>query len=203
MDVDNQNAYSNGLSDTVDPLLKAKGINVDRQSIASTATDYSSLVSRIGSKTKAVVLTWQVAANAQLFGQQMRQQGKNAIIFGSDGVFDNTKFTIPGAYVSSFAPDIAASPQAASSRSLRQEVRQEGHLRPADLGAMQVVASATPLRVRGGGRQPSADACEHRQDQHDEVAARDAIKFDKSSTTLGGRVLHLPHRERRQVRTVQ
>src|SRR5262249_51256970 len=114
MDVDNQNAYSNGLSDTVDPLLKAKGIKVDRESIASTATDYSSLVSKIGGNTKAVVLTWQVAANAQLFGQQMRQQGKNAIIFGSDGVFDNTKFTIPGAYVSFFAPDVTTFPQAQS-----------------------------------------------------------------------------------------
>lgn len=114
MDVDNQNAYSNGLSDTVDKDLKAKGVNVDRESIASTATDYSSLVAKIGGKTKAVVLTWQVAANAQLFAQQMRQQGKDAIIFGSDGVFDNTKFTYSGAYVSFFAPDVTTFPAAQS-----------------------------------------------------------------------------------------
>jgi branched-chain amino acid transport system substrate-binding protein len=114
MDVDNQNAYSTGLSDTVDRLLKTKGVDVDRESIASTATDYSSLVAKIGSKVKAVVLTWQVAANAQLFAQQMRQQGKNAIIFGSDGVFDSSKFTFNGAYVSFFAPDVTTFPAAKS-----------------------------------------------------------------------------------------
>lgn len=114
MDIDNQNAYSNGLSDTVDKDLKAKNVNVDRESIAATATDYSSLVAKISSKVKAVVLTWQVAANAQLFAQQMRQQGKNAIIFGSDGVFDNSKFTYGGAYVSFFAPDVTTFPQAQS-----------------------------------------------------------------------------------------
>jgi ABC-type branched-subunit amino acid transport system substrate-binding protein len=114
MDVDNQNAYSTGLSDTVDKDLKAKGVDVDRESIASTATDYSSLVAKISSKTKAVVLTWQVAANAQLFAQQMRQQGKNAIIFGSDGVFDSSKFTFNGAYVSFFAPDVTTFPAAQS-----------------------------------------------------------------------------------------
>jgi len=96
MDIDNQNAYSTGLSDTVDADLKTKGVTVDRESIASTATDYSSLVAKISSKVKAVVLTWQVAANAQLFAQQMRQQGKNAIIFGSDGVFDNSYVYLNG-----------------------------------------------------------------------------------------------------------
>lgn len=114
MDIDNQNTYSNGLSDTVDKNLKAKGVNVDRESIASTATDYSSLVAKVSSKVKAVVLTWQVAANAQLFAQQMTQQGKHAIIFGSDGVFDNSKFTFNGAYVSFFAPDVTTFPQAQS-----------------------------------------------------------------------------------------
>jgi branched-chain amino acid transport system substrate-binding protein len=114
MDVDNQNAYSTGLSDTVDKLLKAKGVDVDRESIASTATDYSSLVAKIGSKTKAVVLTWQVAANAQLFAQQVAQQQKHPIIFGSDGVFDSSKFTFSGAYVSFFAPDVTTFPAAQS-----------------------------------------------------------------------------------------
>lgn len=114
LDIDNQNAYSTGLSDTVDKALKAKGIDVNRQSIASTATDYSGLVSQVDSKTKAVVLTWQVAANAQLFAQQMRERGKNAIIFGSDGVFDSSKFTFKGAYVSFFAPDVTTFPAAQS-----------------------------------------------------------------------------------------
>lgn len=110
MDIDNQNAYSTGLSDTVDRELRAKGVTVQRESIAATATDYSALVAKITSRTKAVVLTWQVAANAQLFAQQMRAAGKNAIIFGSDGVFDPSKFTFNGAYISFFAPDVTTFP---------------------------------------------------------------------------------------------
>jgi ABC-type branched-subunit amino acid transport system substrate-binding protein len=53
-----------------------------------------------------VFLPWQIAANAQIFGQQLKEQGKDAVIFGSDGLFSPDDFTIDGAYVSSFAPDI-------------------------------------------------------------------------------------------------
>ena len=44
--------------------------------------------------------------------QQMRQQGKNAIVFGSDGVFDSSKLTFNGAYISFFAPDVTTFPAA-------------------------------------------------------------------------------------------
>ncbi len=50
-------------------------------------------------------LPWQIAANRQIFGQQMKEQGKKAIIFGSDGL-DSGDFKIVGSYVSAFAPDI-------------------------------------------------------------------------------------------------
>ncbi|HKN46082.1 MAG TPA: ABC transporter substrate-binding protein, partial [Propionibacteriaceae bacterium] len=52
-----------------------------------------------------VFLPWQVAANAQLFYQQMVEQGKSAKIFGSDGL-DSGDFKAPGRYVSAFARDI-------------------------------------------------------------------------------------------------
>ena len=50
-----------------------------------------------------------MAANGQLFAQQMQEQGKTAKIFGSDGL-DSGDFTIAGAYVSSFARDIHGLP---------------------------------------------------------------------------------------------
>ena len=68
-------------------------------------TDFTPLVATIGSDVDVVFLPWQIAANAQLFGQQLREQGKRAVIFGSDGL-DSGDFRIAGSYVTAFAPDI-------------------------------------------------------------------------------------------------
>ena len=58
------------------------------------------------SATKVVFLPFQVASEAQLFAQQLKAQGKSAIVFGSDGTFDATNFNVNGSYVSFFAPDV-------------------------------------------------------------------------------------------------
>jgi branched-chain amino acid transport system substrate-binding protein len=68
-------------------------------------TDFSALVSKISDTTDVVYLPWQIAANGQIFGQQMKEQGKKAVIFGSDGM-DSGDFHIAGSYISAFAPDI-------------------------------------------------------------------------------------------------
>jgi branched-chain amino acid transport system substrate-binding protein len=105
MVVDDQESYSTGLADIVGAALTAKGIKVDRESISQTATDFSSLVAKAGS-AKVVFLPFQLASQAQLFAQQLKAQGKSAIVFGSDGTFDSSKFTVAGSYVSFFAPDV-------------------------------------------------------------------------------------------------
>jgi branched-chain amino acid transport system substrate-binding protein len=106
MVVDDQESYSTGLADIVQAQLKAKGVNVDRESVSQKATDFSSLIAKVGSSTKVVFLPFQVASEAQLFAQQLKAQGKSAIPFGSDGTFDSANFKTPGAYVSFFAPDV-------------------------------------------------------------------------------------------------
>ena len=85
--------------------LKAGGVKVTRNSVNQKVTDFSSLVSKIGDDVTVVYLPWQIAANGQIFGQQMKEQGKKAIIFGSDGM-DSGDFNIEGSYISAFAPDI-------------------------------------------------------------------------------------------------
>jgi branched-chain amino acid transport system substrate-binding protein len=107
MVVDDQEAYSTGLADIVQNTLKGKGVNVDRESIAQTATDFSSLVAKVGGSTKVVFAPLQLASQLQLLAQQLKAQGKSAIVFGSDGDFDSAKFTAEGAYVSFFAPDVS------------------------------------------------------------------------------------------------
>jgi branched-chain amino acid transport system substrate-binding protein len=101
--VDAQNTYSTGLADTVERILKGAGVDVRRESVSeATVTDFSSLVARIPGNTQVVYVPWQLSAKAQLFGQQLRSAGKNATLFGSDGLFDPDNFKIPGSLVSFF-----------------------------------------------------------------------------------------------------
>jgi branched-chain amino acid transport system substrate-binding protein len=106
MVVDDQESYSTGLADIVQKTLEGKGVKVQRESISQTATDFSSLVAKVTGNTKVVFLPFQLSAQAQLFAQQLKSQGKAAPVFGSDGTFDSSKFNVNGSFISFFAPDV-------------------------------------------------------------------------------------------------
>jgi branched-chain amino acid transport system substrate-binding protein len=120
MIVDDQEAYSTGLVSAMVPVFQAAGIKVDHESVSQKVTDFSSLVAKVTPADTVVVLPWQVAANAQQFGKDLAQEHKNAVIFGTDGLFSPGTFTINGSYVSSFGPDITAIPADASIASAAQ-----------------------------------------------------------------------------------
>ena len=105
MIVDDQESYSTGLADIVGQELKGKGVKVDRESISQKATDFSSLTAKAGN-AKVVFVPFQLSSQAQLFAQQLKAQGSNAVVFGSDGTFDSSKFNVTGSYISFFAPDV-------------------------------------------------------------------------------------------------
>jgi ABC-type branched-subunit amino acid transport system substrate-binding protein len=105
--VDDQSSYSTGLVDAVQPVLEAADVEVTTDSVAQDVTDFSALVGTIPDGTDFVYLPWQVAANGQIFANQMAEQSKDAVIFGSDGM-DSGDFTQAGSYIAAFAPDIAA-----------------------------------------------------------------------------------------------
>ena len=106
MVVDDQESYSTGLADIVGTELKGKSVTVDRESISQKATDFSSLVAKVTPSVKVVFLPFQLASQAQLFAQQLKAQNKAAVVFGSDGTFDSSKFSANGSYISFFAPDV-------------------------------------------------------------------------------------------------
>jgi len=100
--IDDQETYSQGLADTVENYLKAHGITPGRDSISQQASDFSSQIAKIPSNTQIVYIPWQLSAQAQAFGQQLKGAGKSAKLFGSDGLFDPSTFKITGSYDSFF-----------------------------------------------------------------------------------------------------
>jgi branched-chain amino acid transport system substrate-binding protein len=101
--IDAQNSYSEGLADAVGRLLRARGIRAQRESVnESTVSDFSSLITRIPSNTQVVYIPWQIAAKAQQFGEQLRASGRNATLFGGDGLYIPEEFKVPGSYVTAF-----------------------------------------------------------------------------------------------------
>jgi branched-chain amino acid transport system substrate-binding protein len=114
--VDDDEAYSQGIVKTMTPILTKAGIKVNHQTIngtdtgATLANALSSLVtSKLTPDETVAVLPWQAAANAQQFGLDAQQQHKKVILFGTDGTNSPSQFKIPGTYISTFGPDIAAS----------------------------------------------------------------------------------------------
>jgi len=101
--IDDQETYSTGLADTVQKILDAKpGVTVERDSISQQATDFSSVVAKIGNNVQVVYIPWQLSSQAQTFGTQLRAQGKRATLFGSDGLFDPDNCKLEGSYISFF-----------------------------------------------------------------------------------------------------
>lgn len=104
--VDDQSPDKVELANYVQRKLSAQGVDVDHQSVSRDRTDFSSLVAKIDSNTGVVFLSFQTASQGQLFGQQMKEQGKRATLVGANGVYSPSQFTIEGAYVTAFGPDI-------------------------------------------------------------------------------------------------
>jgi branched-chain amino acid transport system substrate-binding protein len=88
--IDDQEAYSTGLADTVQSKLKAAGVSVSRDGVSQQQSDFSSLIAKIPRNTQLVYLPWQLVPKGQAFGQQMKASGRGGIkLMGSDGLFDS------------------------------------------------------------------------------------------------------------------
>ena len=186
--IDGQDAYSLGLSDTVERLLEAaRGTSVRRESVnPDTTTDFSSLIARIPPNTQVVYMPWQLAPKAQLFGQQLRAAGKTAILFGSDGLFDPDNFKIAGAYIS-FFPVARTSPLITQYRS--SHGGDPDYFGAPTYAATQVVVNAVDRACRNG----QATRAEVRnQIRRTDIAARASvlglrIRFNANGDVRGGR----------------
>jgi branched-chain amino acid transport system substrate-binding protein len=104
--MDSQDDYSKPLADGIETLLKKAGVKVQRESVAATDTDFSSIVSKTPNDAAAVVFATQTASAAQTLSNQLREQGKKAVVFATDGAYQPTQYKPKSGYVSVFAVDL-------------------------------------------------------------------------------------------------
>jgi branched-chain amino acid transport system substrate-binding protein len=101
--IDDQETYSQGLADGVQNILKSRGVTTLRDSISQSASDFSSTIAKIPNNYQGIYIPWQLAPQAQAFGQQLKAAGKGHIkLFGSDGLFAPGVWKITGSYDSAF-----------------------------------------------------------------------------------------------------
>jgi branched-chain amino acid transport system substrate-binding protein len=155
--IDDQTSYSTGLADEVEKRLKEKGVAVSRTSVRRSQTDFSAVISsKVSGDTDYVFLPWQIAANAQQFGEQLKEQNKSAKIFGSDGLYSPDDFKVEGALVSAFAPDITAiSSSKAVADGYKAKYGSFGTFGPPVYVASEVVMTAAKNACEGGNDDPS------------------------------------------------
>jgi branched-chain amino acid transport system substrate-binding protein len=104
--IDDQETYSQGLANGVEKILKNRGVTTLHDSIPQTASDFSSTIAKIPSNYQGIYIPWQLAPQAQAFGQQLKAAGKGNIkLFGSDGLFAPGVWKIVGSYDSAFPYD--------------------------------------------------------------------------------------------------
>jgi len=189
MIVDDQEAYSTGLVSAMVPVFKAAGIKVDHESVSQKVTDFSSLVAKVTTDTKVVVLPWQVAANAQQFGRNLAQQHKKALIFGTDGLYDPKSFTISGSYVSTFGPDITAMPaDAAIAAAAKAKYGSFGTFGPPTFAATHVIDQAIAAVCKSGQTPSRANvlAAIKKTDEPATILGQ-PVKFDSHGDLVNGK----------------
>jgi branched-chain amino acid transport system substrate-binding protein len=110
--IDSQDDYSLPLASAVARGLRGRNVTVSRESVSADDTDFSSIVANVGNDVDVVVFATQVATAANTLSNQLREQGKDAVVFGTDGAYSPSQFKPREGYVSVFAPDPHFDPSA-------------------------------------------------------------------------------------------
>src|SRR5215510_2947182 len=75
--IDDQETYSQGLADGVQKILNNRGVTTKRDSISQKDSDFSAAIAKIPSNYQGIYIPWQLAPQAQAFGQQLQAAGKS------------------------------------------------------------------------------------------------------------------------------
>jgi branched-chain amino acid transport system substrate-binding protein len=118
--IDDKESYGTNLSDTVEKILKGKGVTTQRDAVDQKDSDFSSLVTKIKAfKPDLVFFAGQVSSQGALLAKQMKDQGLSVPVFGGDGFYSQKDYidgaggATEGSYASVFFPDVSGRPEAA------------------------------------------------------------------------------------------
>ncbi|MDQ3381259.1 MAG: branched-chain amino acid ABC transporter substrate-binding protein [Actinomycetota bacterium] len=110
--IDSQDDYSIPLASGIARGLRARNVTVSRESVSVDDTDFSSIVANVDNNVNVVVFATQNATAANTLSNQLREQGKKAVVFGTDGAYSPAQYKPRLGYVSVFAPDLHFDPKA-------------------------------------------------------------------------------------------
>lgn len=188
--IDDQSTYSVSLADIVEQQLTDAGVTVGRDSVSQDDTDFSALVTNIGSAGATVVFfPGQIASQGALLWRQLQEQGVEATVMGGDG-FNSPDLVADGAnegsYVSNFAPDIHGVPNAADVAAAYEEQYGEfGAFGPPAYVATQVVLQAIDRAMKSGELTRDAVLAEIPNTDIAESILGSPIRFDENGDVEG------------------
>ena len=186
--IDSQDDYSVPLSAAISRGLRARNVTVSRESVSADDTDFSSVVANVGNNVTVVVFATQVASAANTLSNQLREQGKRAIVFGTDGAYSPSQFKPRSGYVSVFAPDLHFDP---SARRIIAEYRrfvkkdESGAYGPATYMAGYVAMDAI-RRACANGSATRAEVVQKTRSTNVPSIIGDNIRFDAKGDLKGG-----------------
>ena len=186
--IDSQDDYSVPLAGAISRGLRARNVTVSRESVSADDTDFSSVVANVGNNVTVVVFATQVASAANTLSNQLREQGKRAIVFGTDGAYSPSQFKPRSGYVSVFAPDLHFDP---SARRIIAEYRrfvkkdESGAYGPATYMAGYVAMDAI-RRACANGSATRAEVVQKTRSTNVPSIIGDNIRFDAKGDLRGG-----------------
>ena len=163
-------------------VASARGTSTSPASPSRPTTPTSRRSSRTSGRTSTVVIfATQVASAANTLSNQLREQGKKAIVFGTDGAYSPSQFKPRSGYVSVFAPDLHFDRKAAAVIAAYTEVRDEGRLgclRAGDVhGGLCRHGARSGRRVQTAARR-ARKSCRRRRSTNVPSIIGDNIRFD-------------------------
>jgi len=183
--IDDQEAYSTGLADTVQQKLRSAGVTVTRDGVSQQLSDFSSVIAKIPRDTQLVYIPWQLPPKGKAFGQQMRSAGKaNIVLMGSDGLFDADFASLSGVYASSFPTD-AKNPTVVAFR--KAHSGDPEFFGAPSFVAAQVVGDAIDRACKNGTASRAEVRAQIRKTNLKKTVLGIPVKFNKVGDISGGR----------------
>lgn len=149
--VEDDEAYSAGLADRIIEKLNAQGIPNQRVRVTLGQKSYKDVIARVTGSVNVIAMPLLLPTDGKRLATELRAAGKYPTLIGGDSLFVGA-FSVPGAYVSTYAPDASAQPQGREIMYLYQSIfgTFESYGGPAYV-AMEVVLTAALTACHANG----------------------------------------------------